>query len=421
MTTILAIDCATGPCSVAIWKSGKIAAYAENIKPASQSAILMPMVENALKTSGIGYRELTAIACTVGPGSFTGIRVGLAAARGIAFASGVKELGFTTLEAMAYAARAQEPRILPSSMPGKAKCIINCSMPRSGGRYRNRDSSTRWKRPWNWRKKERSSRAMAPIPSPSRVPMRWRNWPPPAPLPPNPFPLSTSACRMPSCRIPLCNRADFAMMARSMELPMRKIIPLCLLTLLLCGCYNAPPPPPLPQALEINFRRYQPIYLNVTSIEIVDEYKSPMRAPNVEHLMPYSPAEAMHIWTRDRLRSVGADKTMQVIVKDASVVAVDLPKPGGVEGAITISQDKRYDAKLSIEMRIYGGGAMSEANIDVTATRSVTIPENASVAKREAVFRKLTYDLMDMMNAELEKISSSVSPNTSAIRIVPRQ
>ncbi len=107
MTTILAIDSATGPCSVALWKDARITAYLENLKPSSQSATLMPMIEEALKQSGTQYSDLSHVAATIGPGSFTGIRIGLAAARGIAFAAHTKTLGFTTLEVMAFAARTQ--------------------------------------------------------------------------------------------------------------------------------------------------------------------------------------------------------------------------------------------------------------------------------------------------------------------------
>ena len=105
MTTILAIDCATGPCSVAVWDGARIAAYVENIKPVMQSASLIPMVEDALKQSGMRYADIKLVASTVGPGSFTGIRVGLASAQGIAFAAGIASRGFTTLKVLAYAAR----------------------------------------------------------------------------------------------------------------------------------------------------------------------------------------------------------------------------------------------------------------------------------------------------------------------------
>lgn len=105
MPAILAFDTATGPVSVALRKGGKLLYYQEEKLISRQSATLMPMIENALKAGGLGYRDLTIIASTIGPGSFTGIRVGLATARGLCLASGIKGAGFTTLEVMAHAAR----------------------------------------------------------------------------------------------------------------------------------------------------------------------------------------------------------------------------------------------------------------------------------------------------------------------------
>ena len=101
---ILAIDTATGPCSAALWKNGKVAAYVEDAGPTMQSARLVPMIEKAMRQAGVGYGDLTAVASTIGPGSFTGIRVGLATASGIAFAAGIPGMGFSTLEVMALSA-----------------------------------------------------------------------------------------------------------------------------------------------------------------------------------------------------------------------------------------------------------------------------------------------------------------------------
>jgi len=100
---ILAIDTSTGPCSVAVWGNERITAYVENIKPVMQSKSIVPMIEDALTQSGITYRDLACVVSTVGPGSFTGIRVGLATARGIAFSAGIPCAGYTTLDVLAHA------------------------------------------------------------------------------------------------------------------------------------------------------------------------------------------------------------------------------------------------------------------------------------------------------------------------------
>ena len=102
---ILAMDTATGSCSVALWKNGKLAAYQENKLTSMQSARLMPMVEATLVEASVNYSDLAKVISTVGPGSFTGIRVGLAAARGICLAANLPSGGYTTLETIAFGAR----------------------------------------------------------------------------------------------------------------------------------------------------------------------------------------------------------------------------------------------------------------------------------------------------------------------------
>jgi tRNA threonylcarbamoyladenosine biosynthesis protein TsaB len=109
MTAILAIDCATGPTGVAVYQNGKVRAYLENPQPVMQSSMLLPMIEEVMAQSGLSYDDFSAIACTVGPGSFTGIRIGLGAARGIGFAAHIQVVGYTTLMLMAYAAQAEDP------------------------------------------------------------------------------------------------------------------------------------------------------------------------------------------------------------------------------------------------------------------------------------------------------------------------
>ncbi len=153
----------------------------------------------------------------------------------------------------------------------------------------------------------------------------------------------------------------------------------------------------------LSFSHYQPIYMAVSNIETIKEYKSPAKPPYVEHLLPYSPTEAMEIWVKDRLRVVGGDPAMQIIIKDASVVSKELPKPPGFKGLITNSQDKEYKARLEVEMRIYGQKAMSEASIRVAAERTITVAVNASVDQRQVIFRKMISDLMETINSEAEK------------------
>ncbi|SVB53720.1 uncharacterized protein METZ01_LOCUS206574, partial [marine metagenome] len=100
---LLALDAATTSCSVACWSGGAVIAQREETAGRRQAEILMPMVQSAMREAGFDYNMLDLIAVTIGPGSFTGVRIGLAAARGIALASGLPLTGVTTLQALAAA------------------------------------------------------------------------------------------------------------------------------------------------------------------------------------------------------------------------------------------------------------------------------------------------------------------------------
>lgn len=100
---ILAIDTALDACSAAILDTGAggpVAQESQAMKRGHAEA-LMPLIARVMKQSGIAFSALDRIAATNGPGSFTGLRVGLSAARGIALAAGKPVVGVTTLAAYA--------------------------------------------------------------------------------------------------------------------------------------------------------------------------------------------------------------------------------------------------------------------------------------------------------------------------------
>jgi len=102
-TTILALDSATDACSVALWRDGSLAAHRFEARRHGQAEILMPMVRDVMQESAQEFKTLDGIATTVGPGGFTGLRIGLASARAMALAAGVPIVGLTTLEVVAAA------------------------------------------------------------------------------------------------------------------------------------------------------------------------------------------------------------------------------------------------------------------------------------------------------------------------------
>lgn len=93
--SVLAFDCAVSGLGVAIVRDGvRLGGLAETGR--DQAARLLPAVETVLAQAGIDRRALRLLAVTVGPGSFTGVRVGLAAARGLSLGLAVPLAGFST-------------------------------------------------------------------------------------------------------------------------------------------------------------------------------------------------------------------------------------------------------------------------------------------------------------------------------------
>lgn len=108
---LLAIDTALPAVSACVLESGALEPVASESEPMERghAEALLPLVERVITASGGGFAALDRVAVTVGPGSFTGIRIGLAAARSIALASKIEIVGVSTLAALAA------PRVLQLS------------------------------------------------------------------------------------------------------------------------------------------------------------------------------------------------------------------------------------------------------------------------------------------------------------------
>jgi tRNA threonylcarbamoyladenosine biosynthesis protein TsaB len=97
---ILAIETGGRACSVAVVKDGVTLAEQHIATDHGQAALLIPMIEQVRAEAGCDYAEFGRIAVAVGPGSFTGLRVGLAAALGLSLASGVPVVGISSFHAV---------------------------------------------------------------------------------------------------------------------------------------------------------------------------------------------------------------------------------------------------------------------------------------------------------------------------------
>lgn len=100
---ILALDTATDACSAALWNNGEIVEKFQ-IAPRLHTQLILPMINELLTESGFSLNQFSGIAVTHGPGSFTGLRVGLGVAQGLAISADLPIVSVSTLQTMAQGA-----------------------------------------------------------------------------------------------------------------------------------------------------------------------------------------------------------------------------------------------------------------------------------------------------------------------------
>ena len=110
-------------CSVTVWQNHKILAREQKFLDRGHAELLVPLIEVALDSAKFCYQDLDLLAVTTGPGAFTGIRIALATARGLALACKLPLIGITNFEALAHA--------IPKSERAGCKVLILLETKRS--------------------------------------------------------------------------------------------------------------------------------------------------------------------------------------------------------------------------------------------------------------------------------------------------
>ena len=108
---ILAIDSTHGTCSAAFFNGEKVVSEIVEEMERGQAERLIPMIQKVLATADVGFENIDSVAVTTGPGSFTGVRVGLAAANGIALSANLPMIGVSVLDVLAWKTHRQFPEI----------------------------------------------------------------------------------------------------------------------------------------------------------------------------------------------------------------------------------------------------------------------------------------------------------------------
>lgn len=98
---ILAFDTASSRCAAALVRGGAVLVSRDEPMDRGQAERLMPLLEELLAEAGVGWADLEGLAVCTGPGNFTGLRIAVAAARGLALALGIPAVGVSAFEVMA--------------------------------------------------------------------------------------------------------------------------------------------------------------------------------------------------------------------------------------------------------------------------------------------------------------------------------
>jgi len=130
---LLALDTATQAVTVALADASGVVAESTRVDALRHGELLAPAIADVLARTGIGPQALTRVAVGVGPGPFTGLRVGLMTARTMATALGVPVVGVCTLDVLAAAVQAREPFVV--AIDARRKEVYWARFAASGARH----------------------------------------------------------------------------------------------------------------------------------------------------------------------------------------------------------------------------------------------------------------------------------------------
>jgi tRNA threonylcarbamoyladenosine biosynthesis protein TsaB len=111
MARIIFIETSTALCSTALGEDGRIVSYVESETPRSQASLTAPFVKRMLDGHGLAVSDCDAVCVSKGPGSYTGLRVGVSTAKGLCFGAGIPLIAVGTLDTLVY--QAADEGLLP--------------------------------------------------------------------------------------------------------------------------------------------------------------------------------------------------------------------------------------------------------------------------------------------------------------------
>ena len=130
---ILGLESSAKAASVAVSEDGKLISQYYQASGLTHSRTLLAMAEDLLKNLDLKMGDIDAVAVAIGPGSFTGIRIGVAAAKGLSWGAGKSACGVSTLEAMAYHLIDREDVVICPVMDARRGQVYNAEFTAKDG------------------------------------------------------------------------------------------------------------------------------------------------------------------------------------------------------------------------------------------------------------------------------------------------
>jgi hypothetical protein len=177
---------------------------------------------------------------------------------------------------------------------------------------------------------------------------------------------------------------------------------------LLAGCSTAPPLPTFP---ELTYRYLGTMRFDTGQVEVVNEYRPPLKEPNIEHKVPVPPAIAMRRWAVDRLEGTGnPDRRAVFTIQQAAITETRLPRTEGLRGVVTTDQSERYELTIAARFEIFEG-RIRVGIATASVSRSRTVGEDITLNDRDKMLFSIVEDAMLDFNREMEgSIARFLSP-----------
>lgn len=134
---ILAIDCCSSSCSAAVIDESNLLSLSLLDCGLGHSKTILVQIDQVLKNAGLTIRDIDYIAATVGPGSFTGIRIGVSTAKGLSQSTGIGLIPLSTMDALAYNNTSSDGTIIACVLDARRQQVYNALFEiRAGKPYR---------------------------------------------------------------------------------------------------------------------------------------------------------------------------------------------------------------------------------------------------------------------------------------------